>query len=281
MAKDHGAERSSLGVVWDALRRVHPLVICITNRVTPQRVADTLLATGASPVMADNPKEIGQMAAIANAIYVNTGMHETQIASLEAAAVAIASLEKPAVLDPVGVGSTEYRSEHVERLLAGTQFKVVRGNASEIRALAGIGTGTRGVDSSDSADSALEAARSLSRKHGCVVAVSGERDLVCDGARTACVGGGHPWLARMTGSGCALGALVAACVAASDDPWAGALAAHAAFALASERGAKHSAGPGTLSIHFLDELATLEPEDFDGAQLSFQHTEGEPAGEFV
>ncbi len=168
------------------------------------------------------------MASIADALYLNTGLHETQVASLAAAAGAIATLHKPAVLDPVGAGATAYRSAQIARVLAGARFSAVRGNASEIRALAG------------------------------------------DGVRIVRVGGGHPWLTRMTGSGCALGALTAACIAAAGDPWLGTLTAHAAFALAADRGATRAAGPGTLSVHVLDALAALEPEDFAEAQVSVQ-----------
>jgi len=252
---------------WGAMRAARPLVLCVTNRVTPQRVADLLLAAGASPVMADNPREVAQMAAIAGGVYLNTGLHETQPASLAAAAEAIAALAKPAVLDPVGAGATAYRSGEIATLLAGTRFAAIRGNASEIRALAGVGPGARGVDAAEGSDAAREAALGLARERGCVVAVSGERDLVTDGERVVWVGGGHPWLARITGMGCALGAVVTACVAASD-PWRGTVAAHAAFALATERAMARAAGPGTLSVGLADALAALEPGDFGGADLT-------------
>jgi len=255
-------DHAALGRAWQALRRGNPLVLCITNRVTPQRVADTLLAAGAAPVMADNPLEVAQMASIADAIYLNTGLHETQVASLAAAAGAIATLHKPAVLDPVGAGATAYRSAQIARVLAGARCSAVRGNASEIRALAGVGAGTRGVDARDSADAAADAAHHLARTHGCVVAVSGERDLISDGVRIVRVGGGHPWLTRMTGSGCALGTLTA----------------HAAFALAADRGATRAAGPGTLSVHVLDALAALEPEDFAETQVSVQPVPADAPG---
>lgn len=257
------------GVVgaWREMRAARPLVLCITNRVTPQRVADVLLAAGASPVMADNPREVAQMGEIAGGILLNTGLHETQPASLAAAAEAIAALVTPAVLDPVGAGATVYRSGEIRALLERTRFVAVRGNASEIRALAGVGGGARGVDSADESDAARGAAIGLARARGCVVAVSGERDLVTDGERVVRVGGGHEWLTRITGAGCALGGLTTACAAAGD-PWHGTLAAHAAFALAAGRAAARATGPGTLGVLLLDELAALEAEDLAGADLA-------------
>lgn len=215
------------------------------------------------------------MAAIASGVYLNTGLHETQVASLEAAIRGINHLDKPAVLDPVGAGATEYRTDRVRWLLESTRFSAVRGNASEIRALSGGGSNTRGVDSIDSSESALEAASALAASNGLVVAVSGERDLVTDGERIVHVHGGHQWLTLVTGAGCALGALCAACVVATNDPWIGTITAHAAFAVAAERAAKRSNGPGTLSIHLLDELAALRLEDLLHVAVAWQEV---PAG---
>ena len=122
----------------------------------------------------------------------------------------------------------------------------MRGNASEVMALAGTGSGGRGVDSTATADDALEAAVALAARTGGVVAVSGPVDVVTDGARVVRVGGGHPLLTRTTGAGCALGALAAAYVAATGDRLAGAVAAHAHVALAAEAAAAVCAGPRHL-----------------------------------
>ena len=114
---------------------------------------------------------------------------------------------------------------------------MVRGNASEVMALAGAGAGGRGVDSTAGADDAVEAATALARRTGGIVAVSGAVDLITDGTRTVRVGGGSELLTRTTGAGCALGALVAAYVAAAGDALTGTVAAHAHVALAAEAAA--------------------------------------------
>lgn len=256
------------GAVWAALAERHPLILCITNRVTTQRVADLLLAAGAAPVMADNPDEVAQMAAIASGVYLNAGLHATQPAALDAAATAFETLATTRVLDPVGIGATAYRTAVIGDLVRRVRFDAIRGNAAEIAALSGAGTGTRGVDAGagDTAEGALAAAAAIARERGTVVAVSGETDVITDGTRVARVGGGHPWLARITGTGCALGALVTACVAASD-PWAGTITAHAALSLATDRAMRQATGPGTLSVYLLDALTALRPEDFAGADI--------------
>lgn len=60
---------------------------------------------------------------------------------------------------------------------------VIRGNASEILALAGAAGTTKGVDSTARSDEALEAGKALAQQAGCIVAISGAIDLVivfCD-----------------------------------------------------------------------------------------------------
>jgi hydroxyethylthiazole kinase len=157
------------------------------------------------------------------------------------------------VLDPVAVGALAYRTGLAAELLA-ARPAVVRGNASEVMALAGAGSGGRGVDSTAKVDDALDAAVALARRTGGVVAVSGEVDVVTDGSRTVRVGGGSVLLTRTTGAGCALGALVAAYVAVTDDPLTGAVAAHAHVALAAEAAASAGPGPGTFAPLWLDAL---------------------------
>ena len=55
---------------------------------------------------------------------------------------------------------------------------VIRGNASEIMAVAGaVGVTTKGVDSTAEAEDALELGKRLAVDAGCIVAVSGATDL--------------------------------------------------------------------------------------------------------
>ena len=55
---------------------------------------------------------------------------------------------------------------------------VIRGNASEIMAVAGAAGTTKGVDSTSKPTDALEHGKQLARDLGCVVAISGATDLV-------------------------------------------------------------------------------------------------------
>lgn len=242
------------------LRATAPLVQCLTNTVVANFTANVLLAAGAAPAMVDVPGEAAEFARLASGVLVNLGTphREQREAMLEAARAAHES-GTPWVLDPVAVGALALRTGFAGMLVE-LRPDVVRGNASEIMALAGVGAGGRGVDATDDVDAAPGAAAALARRTGGVVAVSGAVDLITDGERTVRVHGGSPLLTRVTGGGCALGALVAAFAAAADDPFAGSVAAHAFFSVAAEAAAASATGPGSFAVAFLDALSSTTPE---------------------
>ncbi len=251
----------------EALRRATPLTQCITNAVVTNFTANALLALGAAPAMCDIPGEAGLFASIAGGVLVNLG---TPTAEQRDAAREAVGAGTPWVLDPVAVGALPVRTALARDLLA-ARPTIIRGNASEILALAGAGAGGRGVDATDTPDDALEAARALARETGAIVAVSGETDLIVDADRTARVTGGSALLTRVTGGGCALGAAMAA-FAAVTEPFEAAIAASAVWAIASERAASVSRGPGSFAVAFLDELARLEPSDLHAVAVETERT---------
>ena len=251
----------------EALRETAPLVHCLTNTVVQTLTANALLAVGAAPAMVDAPQEAGEFAAVASAVLVNVGtVHERTAEAMRIAARSAGTAGTPWVLDPVAVGALAYRTALAEELVA-LRPTVVRGNASEVMALAGAGAGGRGVDSTAGADDAAEAATELARRTSGVVAVSGEVDMLTDGERTVRVGGGSVLLTRTTGAGCALGALVAAYLAVTGDPLTGAVAAHAHVALAAERAALTAGGPGTFAAAWLDALDAVDGDTLAKADV--------------
>ncbi|SDN73726.1 hydroxyethylthiazole kinase [Actinomyces ruminicola] len=249
----------------EALRSTGPLVACITNSVVTNFTANVLLAAGAVPAMVDITGEAGPFAAVASALLINLGtpQPEQRAAAAEACSAARAA-GVPWVLDPVAVGTLVHRTELAQRL-AEERPTVIRGNASEIIALAGSGAGGRGVETADAVDAALDAARALSTRTGAVVAVSGPADAIVDGECLARVGGGSPLLTRVTGGGCALGALVAGFVAAGRsvgaDAFTATVACHAVYSAAAELAAETASGPGSFQVAVLDALYSLDADD--------------------
>ena len=242
----------------DSLRERSPLIQCLTNAVVTNFTANVLLAIGATPAMTDIPTEAGPFAHIASATLVNVGTPhaEQRIAMIEAAQAAH-DAGNPWVLDPVAVGSLPVRTALARELLEYSPT-AIRGNPSEILALAGVGGGGRGVDSVDSAESAIDAAMHLARTVGCVVAVSGATDHVTDGTDVVRLSNGHRYLTLVTGGGCALGAVTAAFLAVGEDRLAAAAAATAVYTVAAELAAVNAHGPGTFAVAFIDALAAVD-----------------------
>ena len=241
-----------------AVTAAAPLVQCLTNSVVQTITANALLAVGASPAMVDNVHESGDFAALSSAVLVNVGtLDDARADAMALAAASAHERSRPWVLDPVAVGGLAFRTRVARELLASAPT-VVRGNASEVMGLAGAGAGGRGVDSTAGSAEAVDAARALSLRTGGVVAVSGEVDVLVHGERSARVSGGSVLLTRTTGAGCSLGALVAAYAAVADDPLVAALAAHAHVAVAAERAAARSAGPGSFATAWIDELDAVD-----------------------
>jgi hydroxyethylthiazole kinase len=236
------------------IRAESPLVHNITNHVVMNWTANVLLAAGASPAMVHAVEEVEDFVAISRALVINIGTLDAGfVAGMEKAAARAGHAGVPWVLDPVGVGATRYRNEVCARLLA-LKPAVVRANASEVMALAGVEAAQRGVDSLAHSEAAVDAARALSADSGAVVAVTGATDFVVQGDRVVAIPGGHPVSQRVTGTGCAASALVGACLAVAE-PFEAAVAALFAMKAAAARASETSTLPGSFAVAFLDALA--------------------------
>ncbi|MFF8893307.1 hydroxyethylthiazole kinase [Brevibacterium casei] len=269
------------------LRASNPLIQCITNTVVQQFSANVLLAVGASPAMLDHDADAAQFAHLAGGLLVNFGTATNQqFLAADAAVDAVTEDAKPWVLDPVSIGAADHRTTRIRRAAA-AHPTAIRGNASEIAALAGAGAGGRGVESTDEVDAVLPAAAELARTTGAIVAVSGARDAIVahiDGAdHIARVDGGHSFMPLVIGTGCSLDAVTAAYLAAvppagtssqagpagsaAFERFTAVVAAHAHFAVAGEAAATGALGPGTYSVHFLDALFTTDDDRIGRARV--------------
>ncbi|MBY5780034.1 hydroxyethylthiazole kinase [Rhizobium leguminosarum] len=256
--------RTTPGAMLKAMREKPPLVQCITNYVAMNIAANVLLAAGASPAMVHAAEEAGEFAAIASALTINIGTLSTQWADgMQAAAKAATSAGKPWVLDPVAHYATAFRRNAVAELLA-LMPTIIRGNASEIIALAGGESRGQGVDSRDPVEQAEGSARWLAERQRAVVAVTGAVDFVTDGERAVRIEGGSVLMPQVTALGCSLTCLVGAFAAtAPEDIFGATIAALSTFAIAGEEAALGAAGPGSFSWRFLDALAALDAETLD------------------
>ncbi len=252
-------------LIWEDILRVRaeaPLVHNITNYVVMNTTANALLALGASPVMAHAAEEVQEMAALARALVINIGtLSAAWVESMLKAGRSAKSSGIPIVLDPVGAGATRFRTETARRLMREAPPAIIRGNASEIRALHNDEQGTCGVDSTRSSEEAADSAEALSRQLGCVVSVSGAVDIVAGDGRVIRISNGHPMMPRVTGLGCSASAVTGAFAAVNSSPVLAAAHAMAVMGIAGEIAAEHSPGPGSFQVNLLDALYRLQKSD--------------------
>lgn len=248
--------------VWSHLCRVresNPLVLNVTNNVVTNTTANALLALGASPAMTHAPDDAAELASLASAVVLNIGTPAaTYVESMHKAGAAANAKSIPVVLDPVAAGATAYRREAVRGLMDSVRMAAIRGNASEVLFLAGEGGASKGADSTQASEEALDAARALASRLGAVVCVSGARDVITDGQRVLGVDNGHPMMTKVTGLGCTATALVGAFAAGAEDMLSATASAMAVMGLAGEIAAQDAPGPGTLQVRFLDALYAMD-----------------------
>ena len=254
------------------VREKEPLVHSITNYVTINDCANILLACGASPIMADDPEEVEEITGISDALSINIGtLHQHTIPAMLRAGKRANALGRPVVFDHVGAGASKLRTETALRLLDEVKFTAIRGNASEIRALAQGAATERGVDADETdashVDAVIASAKVLAGKSSAVVAVTGATDVIADGARICLVENGHPMMRKITGTGCMLSALTAAYIAANPErPFEAACAAVIAMGVCGEKaharlGAQD--GSGTMRTYLMDAVFCLTAQELE------------------
>lgn len=253
----------------EKVRTENPLAGSVTNGVTMDFVANAQLAVGGSAAMVYLPDEGECLVAAGGAVYLNMGtLLPVYRETLPRTAAAAFKSGKPWVLDPVGIGIGQLRSD---LLLELKQYKpaIVRGNASEIIALASLwgieanaceSSHPRGVDTTDTVEAARDAAAALARYTGGAVAVSGKKDLVTDGEKVAYSEGGSELMEKVTGFGCSQGAVLAV-YATATNPFTAALAAVAHYNVAGSRAAKVADAPASFKTAFIDELYRATARD--------------------
>lgn len=250
------------------VREKNPLAPSITNTVTQDFVANAQLAVGGSAAMLYLVDECEAMAKVAPAFYINMGTAMPFYAeTLPRTARTLFTNQKSWVLDPVGIGLSELRTQILNQLKI-YKPSIVRGNASEIIALAKLWgvlntseTGNFfGVDSKEKVSAAKEAAIALAKFTGGAVAVSGEEDFITDGTEEIICAGGSELFTKITGSGCALGGVMAIFLTVAT-PFIAALTATTMFNLAGTKAAAEFNAPASFKVNFLDNLYELTAQE--------------------
>lgn len=246
------------------IRRRQPLIHSMTNSVTIHDMADALIAVGASPMMAVEIKELGDIQSFSQALILNIGtLTEERLKAMLEAGRAANKQGVPIILDPVGAGATRFRSEAVHHLLSELDMTIIKGNAGEIAHLAGADWQSKGVDAGRGHGDLDEMTRSLAQKYDCLAGLSGEVDILSDGQDIIHVKNGHPLMSQITGSGDMLAHICGAfCAVAEADDMEAFVQACVYFAVAGEEAALDQRVRGNASFRtaLVDHLYGLTDE---------------------
>lgn len=261
------------------VRATCPLVHCITNYVTVNDCANVLLGCGGSPIMSDEPDDVAEITSICGGLVLNIGtLNQRSIAGMRVAGARAAELGHPIVVDPVGAGASSLRTRTACELIDTLPVTVVRGNMSEVKAVAGAASATRGVDVNPD-DAVTEAnlaqsagfARELAARLDSVVAITGAIDIVADAERAVAIRNGVPMMGKITGAGCMLSAITGAYVTANpNDALTATVAAIAGEGLAGQVAARRMGeldGNGSFRTYLLDAICTMGAEQLEAGAL--------------
>ncbi len=232
--------------VLERVRQTTPRVHAITNAVAQNFTANVLLALGAVPSMTLAPEEVAGFAAGSDALLVNLGtLDETRRSAIPLAVAAAQKAGRPVCIDPVFVERSTLRCEFARDLLA-AQPDLVRLNLAELEAL---------FPDREQADALIAT--------GTVFAVTGAEDKIESQGEDYCLSNGHKLMGRVTATGCAGGAVLAAFAAVEADKALAAACGLSVFNIAGEIAAERSGGPGSFVPELLDALYGLSLRDIE------------------
>lgn len=253
------------------VRKNNPLTHCITNSVTINDCANAVLAIGGSPIMAEDEEEMEEVVEIADVLVINIGkLSKEQIKAMNVSAAHATKTNTPIVLDPVGAGISQLRNNTIKYLVENNNITAIRGNISEIKAIANIigllntESAAKGVDvseddiiSRDNLEINGNLVKELAKKLDTVIIASGPLDIISNGEITVVLDNGDEMMPLITGSGCMLTSIVGSCVAVND-PFEGSILASIAMSLAGEKARKqvdeNDLGTGSFRTFLIDYL---------------------------
>lgn len=250
--------------IREAVTEQKPLIHCITNPISIYSCANTVLAVGARPIMAEHPGEVAEITETAGALMLNLGnITDVRMESVMIAAQTAKQKNIPVLLDAVGVACSRMRRQYAGNLIDMGLPTVIKGNYSEIKALYAPEYQSSGVDTDGAltAEQISKDAAALAASRRVIVLASGKTDIITDGSRTVFVKNGSSQLASVTGTGCMLGALCASYLSADRSLFAAA-AACVVMGICGEC-AETEKGSGTFMVNLMDRLSTLSKEELE------------------
>lgn len=248
----------------DLIKFKSPVIHNITNYVVANFTANALLAIGASPIMSHAEEEMRDIVTLSEALVLNIGTLDAGlVGSMLSAQTHAKSKNIPIILDPVGAAASNFRVRTTHTLLK-KGVSVIKGNASEIMAIADQNTKSKGIDSKHNSVLGLQAAKQISKAYKCIVIISGDEDYVVKENKHLKLKNGHTIMQRVTGMGCTCTAILGAFLAINQNFFIASAHAMSVVALAGEQAAKVATSPGKFIHRFLDQLYLIDSKVISG-----------------
>ncbi len=273
-----GVQLTELLTPMTNVRLKHPLVHNITNYVTVNDCANILLSIGASPIMSDDQAEVSEITSICNALVINIGtLNARTIASMYLAGKTATELKHPIVLDPVGSGASNLRTDTARGLLDALNITAIRGNISEVKSLTASHMKTQGVDandldaiSEDNLEQNLALLGEIARSLATILVVTGRIDVITDGQTAYTIKNGHQNMKDITGTGCMLSSVLGAFISANPDQMLEAsVCAVAMMGISGEKAnaycEQHKLGTSSMRTRLIDLMGTETIDAFKQA----------------
>lgn len=265
---------NDINQIRNRLKKMNPLIHCITNPISVNQCANAVLAVGARPIMAEHPDEAAEITKTAKALLLNLGnITNDRLRAISISSETACGYDIPFVLDGVGTACSTLRKKFAHNLIEKYTPDIIKGNYSEIYALYDSDYTSSGIDADISlaADNVTNAAAQLARKYNTVILASGKTDIITNGKKAVYIKNGTPRLASVTGTGCVLGALTA-CYLAAERDMSAAVTACAVLGICGEL-SESEKGNGSFMVRLSDCLSLLSDKDIH--HLKMEETEFE------
>ncbi|MEL7597833.1 MAG: hydroxyethylthiazole kinase [Clostridiaceae bacterium] len=210
--------------IRQSIKSKKPLIHCITNPISINDCANMVLAVGAKPIMAEHLLEVSEITAVSKSLGVNLGnITDNRMKSMLISGKIAFEKKIPQVIDLVGVGCSKLRLDYARKFISECHPSVIKGNMSEIKAICGIKSNSKGIDvgagdivTEENSDESIEMLKKLSLQTASVVAATGVVDIITNGTHTYLITNGCEMLSMITGTGCMLTALIASYISSGN-----------------------------------------------------------------
>ncbi|WP_035291269.1 hydroxyethylthiazole kinase [Clostridium sp. KNHs214] len=243
-----------------------PLIHCITNPISINNCANIVLAVGAKPIMAEHPLEVHEITTASKALGVNLGnITDIRMKSMLISGKVAFEKKIPQVIDLVGVGCSKLRLEYAKKFISQCHPDVIKGNMSEIKAIYGIESNSKGIDVGEfdmvtekNSERSIEMLKKMSLQTRAVIAATGVVDIITNGIDTYLITNGCEMLSMVTGTGCMLNALIASYIS-SKNIFGGTVLAVALMGICGEL-SQHVKGTGSFKTELIDNMFSISDD---------------------